>query len=232
MRFGKLPFLFLAFVLLLLWSGAPAIAAQPTREDLLEAQTDAVGLKRGKKHGDEEWYDPMRIRQDAEPGTGPTAVPETGASRTDTRLDTPSTTSAANDGSVTSAAGSEPGFQPSSGRRGAGIVTGLGAPAGGSHGRSAAHGPSARSGIVTGSGGPSAQGLSHGAGRGVVNAAGAGAAGSATAARSIGAGIVTGAGTAIVPAAANGVRASVGIVTGAGGPPGHANAQGQGKGRH
>jgi hypothetical protein len=66
----------------------------------------------------------------------------------------------------------------------------------------------------------------------VVNAAGAGAAGSATAARSIGAGIVTGAGTAIVPAAANGVRASVGIVTGAGGPPGHANAQGQGKGRH
>lgn len=237
MQSGKLSSLFLALLFLLLWSGALAFAAQPTRDDMLEAQTDALGLKRGKKHGDEHWYDPMRINQDAGSNTATNAsgVPGTAASRADTSSVEPTRTpSAATDSGITTATGANgTAFQPSSGRPGAGIVTGLGTPAAGSNGRSAGRGPAPRSGIVTGAGGPSAQGPNQGVGRGVVSAAGGAVAASGTAARSIGAGIVTGAGTAIVPAAASGARASVGIVTGAGGPPGHANGHAaHGKGRH
>lgn len=155
MKFGILPFLLASFACGLFSYQSPAFGAGPTREELLSAQTDGLGMRRGKKREDDGLRDPMRMNREREPDTRSSAT--SGSSR----VSSPAGPGPDSGSSVTT----------SSGRvSGTGIVTGLGAPAAGGMGKV---GPVRHSGVVTGAG-TAAPVVSGGAraGAGIVNGAG------------------------------------------------------------
>ena len=92
------------------------------------AQTDALGHRRGKKRGDEEWFGPMRMNREGD--SAKAASTAASAARPDatppTEFDEPADAGA---GIVTGAGTTvTPAIATSGGRPQAGIVTGAGGP--------------------------------------------------------------------------------------------------------
>src|SRR5690242_8430248 len=115
MKFSVVVFLVAAFTAGLFSCDVTALAAGPTREEMMSAQTDGLGLRRGKKREDEGVREPMRM---------------------DRNRDADTTSSAASGSSTSRASGPSSGSEPSittssGGTARSGIVTGLGAPAAG-----------------------------------------------------------------------------------------------------
>ena len=243
--------LVIGVVVSLLPSVAPVFAAEPrtegietaasggladrrvrSRDEMESAQTDGLGYSRGKRNGNDDWFEPMRFFEETE-------LARTRSSSVTVRERStaePASASGSSDGVVTAGQEGSPAQQSDHGGSGKGIVNAGGAS--GNEGRGP-NSPGKGKGIVNGWGGSSIHtgrgGDGAPSGKGIVNAAGGAfghqGGGSSTGKgsapiRPAGAGIVTGAGTAAVSAVANGSR---GIVSAAGGQAGH-HGKGEGRG--
>jgi hypothetical protein len=227
MKPGKASFLVVSIVFGLPPYQASTYSAQPTRDEMESAQTDGFGVRRGKKRGDEDSPEPMRVNREAESAertstasrssSPPTGSQEARSSRSEEPVarNSPATDTSQSGSSVKDS---------TTGKPSGSIVTGLGSAVAGERGNAANAPDTRRNGIVTGTGGlhPGVRA----SGNGIVSGAGTGLSGGVSG-RPSGAGIVTGVGTAVAPVAQTGGRPGTGIVTGSGGPPGHANTLGR-----
>jgi hypothetical protein len=232
MKPGKASLFVVSIVLGLPPYQASTFSAQSTREEMESAQTDGFGVRRGKKRGEEDSLEPMRVNREAESAERTSTASRSASLPTGSR-DSPSSSadSTGPDEPVrnsTATGTSQSGSSvkgPNAGKPSGSIVTGL-SPGDAGRRDSAADtaGHTRRNGIVTGAGGlhPGVRA----SGNGIVSGAGTGLSGGVSG-RPSGAGIVTGIGTAVAPVAQTGARPGTGIVTGAGGPPGHANTLGR-----
>jgi hypothetical protein len=140
-----------------------------SREEMESAQTDGLGYSRGKRNGNDDWFEPMRFYDQREPSrTGTTPRTSTASGSRDETTASPDSEAAVSNSGQDNA----PPQQSSRGNGGSGIVNGQGSKGSGHHGNGDEGGRG--KGVVNAAGGasdnPGRGGNESGRGKGIVNA--------------------------------------------------------------